>query len=461
MVRPFHNDQASASAFWNPYMETMPREQLDALHLRRIQLLLRSAYEHSPFYRKLYDKAGFKPEDIRSLEDFVRLVPTIDKKDVVEAQAAGTPPYGEALAIPEDYNLYRFQTSGSTGTPLQIPFGHYSSIQYGEQWVYSFWAVGLRAKHTFYFAFNWGTFAGFWSAYWAVRRLGATVISGGGFDTKGRINQILQSKPDVLVATPTYALYLAEVAKDMGVELKDTSIRWIYTAGEPGPSISTTRRALEEAWGAKAYELYGIAELGAIAPGCPLQGGVHLAEDWAHALVLGEDGLPVASGEVGENVLTSYVQHMQPIIKYRSHDLVRPRHEPCACGRTWLYYEGGVLGRTDHMIIIKGTNVYPTAIEALLGEAPGLSEHYEIHVDADDKTDSIMVKVEAARDLLESSYDAIRQEAEAMLTKKIMVRIGVELFAPDSLPRYELKAKRFFDHRPEGKGWAMRERAGS
>ncbi|MBI3091405.1 MAG: hypothetical protein HYY96_12115 [Candidatus Tectomicrobia bacterium] len=457
MVRPFHNDHANASPYWNPGMETMPRAQLDALHLRRIQLMIRFAYENSPFYRKLYREAGFTPDDIRSLDDFIRLVPVIDKKDLVQAQGAGAPPYGDARALPEEYNLYRFQTSGSTGTPLQIPFGYYSSAQYGEQWVYGFWAVGLRAYHTFYFAFNWGTFAGFWSAYWGVRRLGATVISGGGLDTKGRINHILQSKPDVLVATPTYALYMAEVAKGMGVDLRETTIKYFYSAGEPGPSIPTTRRAIEEAWGAKAFELYGIAEVGAIAPGCPLQGGVHLAEDWAHSLVLGEDGKPVAAGEVGENVVTSYVQHVQPIIKYRSHDLVRPRYGICDCGRTWTYYDGGVLGRTDHMIIIKGTNVYPTAVEALLGDVAGLSEHYEIHVDTEDKSDSITVKVEAARGLPSEQYEKAAQEAARLLYKSIMVRIGIKVLPPESLPRYELKAKRFFDHRPAGKGWVMRE----
>lgn len=436
-----------ASKYWNEYTETMPREALDAIHLKRIRNMLAYAYERVPFYRQLYDKAGFKPEDIRSLEDFNRIVPTIDKKDLVAAQQVN-PPWGNAVALPEDFSLYRFQTSGSTGVPLAIPFSYYSSHHYGEQWVYGFWAVGLRPRDSFYFAFNWGSFAGFWSAYWGVRRLGATVYSGGGLNTEMRLKQIVELKPTVLLSTPTYALAMGEKAKEMGMDLTKTSIQWTYHAGEPGGNVLTTRRAIEEAWGAKAYELYGVAEIGAIAPGCPLQTGVHLAEDQAYATVVNpETGTPVGEGEVGENVVTSYIQFSQPIIKYRTHDLVRLVKKRCECGRTWILFEGGVLGRTDHMIIIKGSNVYPTAVEALLGDVRGLASHYEIHVAQGRSGDELTVKVEAQPDYPAERYGELKRQAEQLLWERIMVRIAVEVQAPGTLPRYELKAKRFFDHR--------------
>jgi phenylacetate-CoA ligase len=280
-----------------------------------------------------------------------------------------------------------------------------------------------------------------------VRRLGGTVISGGGLDSKARIQQIREYRPDVVLATPTYALYLVEVAKEMGVDLAKTSVSTMIVSGEPGGSIPATRQAIEEGWGARAYELYGIAELGPTNPGCAMQNGVHLCEDWYHALVVDESGAPVAPGEVGEHIVTSYIQHGQPLIKYRTHDLVRFTDEPCGCGMTWRYNPGGVLGRTDQMIIVKGVNVYPSAVESLLHRVAGLSEHYELHVEREAANDRVGLKVEARPDLAAAGYPTLAGEAEHLLKATIGVSIGVEVTAPGTLPRYELKAKRFFDHR--------------
>jgi len=451
--------EVEAQKFWNPYMQTMPRTELDRLHLKKLQTLIEFAYHRTPMYRTLLDRHKVKPAEIRTMDDFVKRLPFIDKKDVLDAQASG-PPFGDALAISEDFFLQRFATSGSTGTPLHIPLTYYSSVLWGESWMPIFWGIGLRARHSFYFPFHWGIFAAFWSAYFGVRRLGGTVVSGGGLDSKARIQQILQYCPDVVLATPTYVLYLAEVAREMGVDLRKTSVSYVITAGEPGPSIPGTRRAIEEAWGAKAYELYGVAELGPTNPGCPLQGGVHLGEEWYHALVVDESGNPVPYGEVGEHIVTSYIQHGQPLIKYRTHDLVRWTDEPCGCGTTWLYYPGGVLGRTDHMIIVKGINVYPTAVEALLHRVSGLAEHYELHVARESANDHVVVKVEARPETPADRYPALKREAEGILKSVIGVTIGIDIQAPGSLPRYELKAKRFFDHRPAEHRWQLAGRTG-
>jgi phenylacetate-CoA ligase len=447
-------ESVETQAFWNPYTQAMPRAELEALHLRKLQRMIEYAYERSPMYRGLLDRHGVRPEQIRTMEDFVERVPFLDKTDVLEAQAVA-PPFGDALAVPEDFFEQRFATSGSTGVPLHIPLTHYSSVAWGESWMYLYWAIGLRARHSFYFPFHWGIFAAFWSAYMGVRRLGGTVVSGGGLDSKARIRQIDQYRPDVLFATPTYALYLGEVAREMGVDLRKSSVSEVIVSGEPGGSIPGTRRAIEEIWGASVHELYGIAELGPTNPGCPRQGGVHLCEDWYHALVVDAAGRPVVPGEVGEHVVTSYLQHGQPLIKYRTHDLVRWGEAPCGCGTTWRYYPGGVLGRTDHMIIVKGVNVYPTAIEALLHRVAGLSEHYELHVGREDKNDFVTVKVEARPEEAPGRYGMLGAEVEQILKSVIGVSIGVEVTAPGALPRYELKARRFFDHRPAEHRWQL------
>ena len=454
-VRLPYKTSTQQARFWNPYIETMPREELDQLHLRRLQKLVAYAYARVPFYRRILDQHKVKPEDIKTMDDFVKRLPTIDKKDLLEAQAVA-PPYGEALALPEDFVFHRFATSGSTGVPMQIPLSHYGWILWGESWGPALWAIGLRPQTSFYFPFNFGIFAAFWSAYMGVARLGGTMVSGGGLDTTGRIKQILEYKPQVMFATPTYALYFGEAAKNMGVDLRQTSIAWVIVSGEPGGSIPTTRQAISELWGAQVYELYGVAELGPTHYGCPLGTGVHLNEQLYHSLVVDEQGNPVPDGEVGENIMTSYMQHMQPLIKYRTHDLVRWYARPCACGRTARFYEGGVLGRTDHMLTIRGTNVYPTAIEALLHEVPELSEHYEIHASLRGGTDAIDVKVEARPEVEAGRYAVLGERLAGILHDAIKVRIGVEVVPTGILPRYELKAKRFFDHRPAGRGWQLR-----
>jgi phenylacetate-CoA ligase len=169
----------------------------------------------------------------------------------------------------------------------------------------------------------------------------------------------------------------------------------------------------------------------------------------------------VPYGEVGEHIVTSYIQDGQPLIKYRTHDLVRWTNEPCGCGTTWLYYPGGVLGRTDHMIIVKGVNVYPSALESLLHRVSGLSEHYELHVDRDATNDFVTVKAEARPEIDEGRYGDLCRDAEAVIRSVIGVSIGVAVQKPGSLPRYELKAKRFFDHRPAAHRWQLAERPGA
>lgn len=448
------------SRYWNRVSELRLPAESERLQLRRVQAVLRYAYGRCPMYRRLYDRAGVHPDQVRTWKDFIERIPAIDKTDVLEAQAQG-PPYGTALAVPPGRIAYRFQTSGTTGVPLLIPMTEESTVLYGEPWAYLFWSVGLRPGDVFYFPFNWGIFIGFWAAYWGVRRLGGTVVSGGGLDTSGRVRMLFQVRPAAVVGTPTYLLRLAEVARELPVRLPDAGVRVLATAGEPGPSVPGTRRAIEEAWGAKVYELYGIGEVGSIAPGCPGQGGVHLCEDVAASLVVGPDGQPVAEGSVGENLVTSFGQHAQPLIKYRSHDLVRWRRGRCAaCGRTWVGFEGGVLGRTDHMIIIKGTNVYPTAVEAVLGGLPELSEHFEVHVGSAAGGDTLRVKVERRVGVPAEAPGELARRAEDLLRRRIGVRISVEVVAPGSLPRYELKAKRFFDHRPPERQWLVQQETG-
>ncbi len=437
--------------FWNRHTETMPRDKLDALHLQRLKALVHYAYERSPFYREKFDAAGLKPGDIRTLEDYKRKLPLTDKSEFIDRQLAA-PPYGPTLALPEELVVHHAETSGTTGKPLAIPYSMVDTVRYGESWVYGFWALGIRPSDSFYFAFNWGNFAGFWSAYWAARRLGCRVISGGGLDTKGHIQAIMRQKPTVLISTPTFALRMAAVAAEMGVDVSKSSIKYTYHAGEPGPTALPAMRArIEKAWGAKAGELLGIAEIDAMAPGCPNGDGVHVNEMNVFAWSMDPStGREAADGEIGENIVTSYANTAQPLLNYRSHDLVRRRLE-CSCGRTWVKFEGAVLGRTDFMVTVRGTNVYQTAVENLIGEFPEISNSYELGLTREDENDAMTVKFEPVKSLAgkKEQWDGIARRLSDRIHQALHVRLRCEAVEPDSLPKYELKTKRIIDQRPK------------
>lgn len=442
-------EKASGSQFWNQRIETMKRADLDALHLSRLQSLVQHAYDNTIFYRKKFDAFGLKPSDIKSLEDFKNKIPLTDKSEFIHLQQE-RPPYGDTLAVPQDLIAHHCETSGTTGIPLAIPYSMLDTVRYGESWVYGYWGLGIRPSDTFYFAFGWGNFAGFWSAYWGARRLGCKIISGGGLDTKGHIDAILRMKPTVLISTPTFALRIAAVAKEMGIDLSKSSIKFTYHAGEPGPTaLPGMRKQIEEAWGAKAGELLGIAEVDAIAPGCPHGDGVHVNEmnvfTWSYDP---ESGKEVADGEIGENIVTGYSNTSQPLLNYRTHDLVR-RSNHCSCGRTWVKFEGAVLGRTDFMVTVRGTNVYQTAVENILSQIDGISMHYELVLTHEDGNDVMSVRFEPAPGTDSEKAIQIASIAEKEIHKALHVRLNVVPVEIGSLPRFELKTKRIVDQRPK------------
>jgi phenylacetate-CoA ligase len=349
-----------------------------------------------------------------------------------------------------DFVAHHCETSGTTGLPLAIPYSTYDSVRYGESWVYGFWGLGIRPSDTLYFAFGWGNFAGFWSAYWGARRLGCRVISGGGLDTKGHIEAILRMKPTVLISTPTFALRIAAVAAEMGVDLSKSSIKFTYHAGEPGPTaLPGMREQIEKAWGAKAGELLGIAEVDAMAPGCPLGDGVHVNEMNLYSWSMdptSQDEVP--DGEIGENIVTGYGNTAQPLLNYRTHDLVR-RRSSCACGRTWSKLEGAVLGRTDFMVTVRGTNVYQTAVENILNKVEGISMHYELVLTHEEGNDAMTVRFEPEASIDPDNWQQLASDAGDRIHKALHVRLKVVPVAPKSLPRFELKTKRIIDQRPK------------
>lgn len=442
-----------AAPYWNPHAETMPRADLDAVHLAQLRSLLRYTQSRSPFYRELWADAGFDPATVVSIEDFQRRAPVTDKKDFLHYQVE-QPPYGRTLALDEEFLAHHSATSGTSGTPFNIPFSGYDTERYGESWVYGWWALGIRPRDVFYFAFNWGRYAGFWSAYWGARRLGARVVSGGGLSTDEHVDAILRERPTVLIATPSFALRIAAQAAARGIDLRESSIRFTYHAGEPGPcSLDSVRDKLDEAFGATSGELLGVAELDAIAPGCPARRGVHMNElntvSWSRDPATGQ---PCGDGDIGENVVTTFVNNAQPLINYNTHDLVRAySHDiPCGCGRTWRYLDGVVLGRSDQMVTVRGTNVYPSAVENVLYRVAGVSQYFQIVLrhDATRDSDEVSVRIEPDASCSAERQREILVAAETALRAAVGLRMPVEILSPGTLPRTELKAERVVDLRP-------------
>jgi phenylacetate-CoA ligase len=296
----------------------------------------------------------------------------------------------------------------------------------------------VTASDRIFFAFSFGPFIGFWSAHAAARQLGALTIPGGGLDSKGRLQLLRNTQATVLMCTPTYALHLAEVAKAEGVPIRDSSIRTTIHAGEPGASIPSVRARIEDAWGARAFDHSGGTEVGAYGFSCDARTGIHLNE----AEFIGEvldtaTGQPCAEGASGELVITNLGRAGWPAIRYRTGDVVVAGSRTCACGRRFLLFPGGIVGRTDDLIILRGVNIFPSSIEAIVRTFN--IDEFRIVRTREGSREELTVEVEAG--------DDIAARLEGALRERLAVRIPTRAVPRGSLPRSELKAKRLVDRR--------------
>jgi phenylacetate-CoA ligase len=415
------------------------RKTLETRQLGKFQRMLDRVLESNPFYRRKLLRNGGAHVD--SMESFRRL-PFTTKKELVDDQLAH-PPFGSDLTYPLERYVRIHQTSGTTGKPM-----YWLDTDEAWQWWAGCWetifrAMGVVAEDRIYFAFSFGPFIGFWSGWEGARKLGALAIPGGGQSTPQRLKAILDYGATVLVSTPTYALHMAAEARRAGIDLARSAVRITIHAGEPGASIPSTKKLLEENWGAKCYDHPGATEVGAYGFECaPQAGGVHVNEEEFIAEVIDRDsGEPVKQGERGELVVTNLGRTCSPIIRYRTGDLVEPTYEQCSCGRSSILLRGGVLGRVDDMIVVRGVNVFPSAIENVMRE---FVEIEEFRVDAvrDDALLQLRVTLEPRPDC--DSADGLAERVTRRFRESIGLRPFVEVVTPGTLPRFELKARRFF-----------------
>ena len=415
-------------------MNSFEKQQLDKLR-RMLQIILPG----NDFYRKKFSACA--TSDIDSLEK-LKQFPFTTKAELVEDQLLH-PPFGTDLTFSPNQYIRVHQTSGTTGNPLYWLDTEESWDWWAECWKEIFQAAGLRSDDRIFFAFSFGPFIGFWAGWEGARKLGALAISGGSQSTGQRIKSILDHQATVLVCTPTYALHMATEAEKAGINLaRDSSIRITIHAGEPGANIPSTKKRIADVWGAQCFDHPGATEVGAFGFECEAQpGGVHINESEFIAEVLNPNtGEAIAEGEQGELVITNLGRIGSPVIRYKTGDLVQPSAQPCPCGRPFVLLNGGVLGRVDDMIVIRGVNIFPSAIENIMREFPQVEE---FRIETFEKESLRQLKL-----ILDPRSDQAAQGLEEKVGQRLRERIGlrpqVELVTPGTLPRFELKAKRFF-----------------
>jgi phenylacetate-CoA ligase len=437
------------SPYWNPRHETMPRPQIEALQTRKLKNLVAWADANVPWQSKRLRAAGVTPDSIKSLAD-LRRIPMMTRDEWMQGQL-DHPPYGPILAAPPEAAIRYHLTSGTTGrTPIQVLDSMKDWEWIAEMWCYGFWGFGVRPVDTVFFAFSYGTFVGFWGAHYACEKLGTLVLAGGNMTTEARVKQILSMKATVVCSTPTYALRMAQEAKTMGVDLAGSAVKRLILSGEPAGSIPATKRLIEEEWGAKAADTAGMTEVGTIMVfECERQpGGTHIIEDhYIEEVVNPDTGEPVPYGELGERLITSFGRGFIPVLRYRTRDLVvRVPASGCTCGRTFDLYEGGIRGRVDDMKLVRGTNVYPRAVEAIVREYKEIDE-FRIHLyTADERQDEIEVLIEIP-DPKADEIRILKELGKSLAEAHEGLRFGVQKVQAGSLPRFELKAKRLQDDR--------------
>lgn len=437
------------SRYWNPKIETLDRDDLRALQLAKLRRVVAWAAERSPHYRRAFAEAGVAPDDLAGLDDARRL-PYLTRTDWMDGQVAN-PPYGTLPVAGPGAAIRLHTTSGTTGRmPLRALDSRKDWTWTAEMWAYGLWAQGVRPDDIAYVAFGYGSFIGFWGLHYALEKIGALTVPGGAQTTESRVRQIVDFGATVVASTPTYALRLAQEAERLGIDLAAAPVRVVVLSGEPAGSIPETKALIERAWGAKAYDTAGMTEISTIFMfECDRQpGGAHIIEDHVLEEVIDPDsGEPVGYGEMGERVVTSFGRGIIPLIRYRTADLVRRvPHDICDCGRTFDIYHGGVLGRTDDMLLVRGTNVYARAIEGIVRGYPGIEE-FQIRLTREGIRDEVTVAVEVACGDDEWTPMCAKLGAD-LATAHEGLRFHVEHAEAGSLPRFELKARRLVDLRP-------------
>ena len=441
--------------YWDRARETMDPNDRQALILDRLRHQLHYVYEKIGFYRRHYDAHGFHPDQVRTLEDFTRRVPVVTKKMLVADQAEH-PPFGSYLGV-DRADLARIHgSSGTSGTPTMYGISRSDWERSAEICRIALWSAGVRPDDIVQISFPFGLFLGGWGMLQACEFLGAAALPVGSLmPTDQQIETMLRMEVDALVATPSYVQHLGRRAVELGVDFRDANLGVVIVAGEPGGSIPEIREAMAAGLGGPAVIDVGAGASSEMHPfyanvGCRhAEGGVHLVQDenFTEVVDRADPNLPIPAGESGAVVATHLWRESQPMIRFWLGDEGHIDETPCACGRTFPRLPKGVYGRLDDMLLIRGANIYPSAIDAVVRETPGSGTEYRIVVRRRGDLDEMHVEVERDPSVPEEASAGLQTELEARLKQALMIRTPVRVVPPDTFEVQMFKARRVIDNR--------------
>jgi phenylacetate-CoA ligase len=429
---------------WNEAMETMPLKELKNLQSERLVKLCRYVYENCPVYKHKFDTHGITPSDIRCIDDIVKL-PFTTKMDMRDNY-----PYG-LFSRPRTDIVEIHVSSGTTGNPTLVGYTRDDIDLWAEVTARSLCCAGAKSDDLVQIAYGYGLFTGGLGFHYGALKMGLTIIPTSSGQTKRQLKIMQDFKPRILCCTPSYCLYMAEEAREMGIDPRTAS--WNIGIFGAEPWSESMRTEIEETWNMLATDVYGLSEI--IGPGvsqeCTYKDGLHVYSDVFYPEIIDpETGKPVADGQAGELVITTLTKQGIPLIRYRTRDIVSMTHEPCRCGRT-SPRTSKIKGRTDDMIVVRGINVFPSQIEHVLLGIEGTQPHYQIIIDRQaHKLDEVEIMVEVDEKIFSDEIKQMRalehkikKEIEAILS----IGVTVKLVEPKTIQRSEGKAKRVIDKR--------------
>jgi len=445
----------SENRFWFKHRETMAAAAREKAIVERLRQVCSYAYQNAPFYKRKWDDAGFHPTHLTSLEDFENKVPVIDKKDLRDSQARAAP-FGDYLCVPTDEIFHIHGTSGTTGRPTAFAIGRADWRAIANAHARIMWGMGLRPGDTICVASVFSLYMGSWGALAGAERLGAKCFpfGAGAAGMSARLSHWLAAiKPTAFYGTPSYALHLAQVSRDEGLNPRDFQLKIMFFSGEPGASIPGVRDRIEEHYGARVIDCGSMAEM---TPWMNVAGsaktpGLLCWQDIVYTEVCDPKSFGrVPYGSRGTLVYTHLERTSQPMIRLVSGDLTKWTDEPNPCGRTYPCLPQGIFGRIDDMFTIRGENVYPSEIDAALNELPQYGGEHRIIISRDANMDELLLRVEVDGRTSSQGADAVgrfRSEVERKLEKVLGLRTLVEIAEPNSIPRTDFKARRVIDDR--------------
>ncbi len=428
--------------YYDKQIETASRDELKEIQSKRLADMVRRCYEHVPFYRAKLDEMGLKPEDIKSIDDITKLPFTV-KQDLRDNY-----PFG-LFAVPRDELVRIHASSGTTGKQTVVGYTKGDVDRWAQCAARAIAAAGGVKKDSVHVSYGYGLFTGGLGLHYGAEKLGATAIPVSTGNTKRQVQLLSDFESDIICCTPSYALTIAEMVHEMGIDPKQLKLRAGIFGAEPW--TDEMRREIEKKLAIKAYDIYGLSEIAGpgVAYECSEQSGMHVCEDYFYPEIIDPDTLePLPDGEYGELVFTCIGKEALPLLRYRTRDISCITHEKCACGRTLVKMKKPH-GRTDDMLIIRGVNVFPSQIEHVILTL-GMDPNYQIIVDRVNNADVLTVCIEMADALFSDSVRKIEskeREIAAAMQSTLSIAAKVRLVEPHSLPRFEGKATRVIDNR--------------